>query len=652
MSSPHYFYRDAAGREIGPMPLVALAQLRQAGVLSDSTLVRAENQTEWAECRQVIAVASAPTAAPTMSPTAPIASGQSGQTVARLKKFPWVFYLTAILGFFLPFVEVSCQQHSVASVTGQVLATGGNLELANPDGGPSSQQVVKAQPEASWALGLTVAALVLALIRVTATRLLSGLSGVGGVVALVMLKSSLEKQIADQGGGAFQLNLREGFWLAAAGLVAGAILQFLLAKEGQTGSGARERMKVKSSKLSKGILATLLILAGIFAAMHWWPSPAPNAPPLPPLRPPTATQPTRLPPPAAPVVATGWRGRGGSGAVLAPIAPVATDSAGSKATRSDQILAAQSPVAAASAQTPQTQDKTANAKAAQYLNLGNAKYANGDFDGAMVDYNNAVASDPNFAAAYNNRGNTKSAKGDYDGAMADYDQALALDPKYAVAYNNRGNAKRVKGDLDGAIADCSSALALDPKYVLAYNNRGNGEFTKGENDAAIADYGKAIELAPNEPLADYNRGNARAAKGDFEGAIADYVKYLQLAPENANYDRFQLALLLRRLHRDETIAGLKKAVPGWKESWVKTVGTYLMGGLSEADFLLAAVKGDAKPAHEHLCEAYYYAGMVHLSTGDLAVARTYFAKCLDTKVVDFNEYVLARAELARLPQVN
>ena len=55
MSISNYFYCDPAGREIGPLPLPALAQLRQAGVLTDETLVRAENETAWTECRNVIA---------------------------------------------------------------------------------------------------------------------------------------------------------------------------------------------------------------------------------------------------------------------------------------------------------------------------------------------------------------------------------------------------------------------------------------------------------------------------------------------------------------------------------------------------------------------------------------------------------------------
>ena len=55
MNILNYFYRDSAGREIGPLPLSDLAQLRKAGVLTDATPVRGEKDTVWTVCSNVIA---------------------------------------------------------------------------------------------------------------------------------------------------------------------------------------------------------------------------------------------------------------------------------------------------------------------------------------------------------------------------------------------------------------------------------------------------------------------------------------------------------------------------------------------------------------------------------------------------------------------
>jgi Flp pilus assembly protein TadD len=66
------------------------------------------------------------------------------------------------------------------------------------------------------------------------------------------------------------------------------------------------------------------------------------------------------------------------------------------------------------------------------------------------------------AKALNNRGVLKSGDGDSQGAIADFDAALALDPDYAAAVYNRGQAWRRAGDAARADADFSRALRLDP----------------------------------------------------------------------------------------------------------------------------------------------------------------------------------------------
>ena len=72
---------------------------------------------------------------------------------------------------------------------------------------------------------------------------------------------------------------------------------------------------------------------------------------------------------------------------------------------------------------------SANAADNPFIKSGNAKYLQGDYDGAIADYSRAIELDPDDAAAYYNRGNAKSELDDYHGAIADYSRAIELDPE-------------------------------------------------------------------------------------------------------------------------------------------------------------------------------------------------------------------------------
>ena len=74
----------------------------------------------------------------------------------------------------------------------------------------------------------------------------------------------------------------------------------------------------------------------------------------------------------------------------------------------------------------------------------------------------AMRHDPDHPQAWLEPGDLKARQGQYEGAIADYDQAIRLDPRNAGAYGNRSLAKSELGRQDEALEDLDQARRLDP----------------------------------------------------------------------------------------------------------------------------------------------------------------------------------------------
>src|SRR6266446_5748881 len=259
----------------------------------------------------------------------------------------------------------------------------------------------------------------------------------------------------------------------------------------------------------------------------------------------------------------------------------------------------------------------------------------------------------NPAEDFFNSAQAKSAKGDLDGAIADCNRAIGLDSKYAKAYRNRGVAKAGKGDLDGAIADYNRAIELDSKYADAYNNRASAEQAKGDPNSAIADYNRVVELAPKYADAYNNRGLANVLLRNWADALADYRRFCELSESGQDYPRLFIWLIRARLGETEPASKelstyLDKRQKATTSDWFSKVAGHLLGKVSEADLFGAAASPDAKKDSGQHCEAWFYAGMKKLFSGDKKTAADYFHKCLATEQKDFTEFQLAQSELKAL----
>ena len=168
-----------------------------------------------------------------------------------------------------------------------------------------------------------------------------------------------------------------------------------------------------------------------------------------------------------------------------------------------------------------------------YFVRGLAYYNQRNLEAAIEDYNQAITLNPNYAYAYYNRGNAYQKQGNLEGAIEDYNQAITLNPNYASTYYNRGLAYYNQGNLEAAIEDYNQAITLNPNDASTYYNRGLAYYNQGNLGAAIEDYNQAINLNSNYAYAYYNRGNAYYNQGNLGAAIEDYNQAINLNPNYA-----------------------------------------------------------------------------------------------------------------------
>lgn len=166
-----------------------------------------------------------------------------------------------------------------------------------------------------------------------------------------------------------------------------------------------------------------------------------------------------------------------------------------------------------------------------YNNLGTSKMVLKDFEGAVEEFNKAIAIKPD-AYPYLSRGVSKINLNDLKGAIEDLSIGIMAAPNDYKAYDSRANAYVKSGDMKNALKDYDIVLKLKPDLVYAYNNRGIIKFNLSDYEGAILDYQKAIEFDPTFEGAYSNLGSAKGMIKDYVGSIDAFSMVIKLNNNN------------------------------------------------------------------------------------------------------------------------
>src|SRR6185436_10652032 len=220
--------------------------------------------------------------------------------------------------------------------------------------------------------------------------------------------------------------------------------------------------------------------------------------------------------------------------------------------------------------------------------------------GAMQDFQNALAKDPNYSPAYAGLGlayllkylenrdkqlvdtafsNAKQAvdlngqladnrvtlgrvlveKGEYDKAEVELKQALNLDPLNAGAHRGLGDLERGKKKWAEAEALYKKAIELRPSDWDLRLALGNFYFRQSRYAEAEQAFAEVTRLVPDCYLGYRNLGVAYHMQGRFADAAAEYQKALQIKPSAITYSNLGTSLFFQGLYQQSVVA-MKKAV--------------------------------------------------------------------------------------------
>lgn len=147
------------------------------------------------------------------------------------------------------------------------------------------------------------------------------------------------------------------------------------------------------------------------------------------------------------------------------------------------------------------------------------------YDRAAVEFRKAIAISPTFAAARNNLGVCLYKRGQFDAALKEFEQVIASGtPHAAGGALNAGAALVGKGELDGALAKSQAAQTAKADYAEAFFNIGWVQDERGEFSKAVSAYRSALSIRPRYVKAKIALGVALAKDKQFDDALETLEK--------------------------------------------------------------------------------------------------------------------------------
>ena len=159
-------------------------------------------------------------------------------------------------------------------------------------------------------------------------------------------------------------------------------------------------------------------------------------------------------------------------------------------------------------------------RAEAQVQAGTKNMLPGKYEQAIVQFNQALATDPNSWNAYYQRAIAEQNLDSIDAALADFQAALQINPNLFEAHVSLAGIYSDRGDHRHAIEELTKVIAQRPT-VDGYYRRGLAHQELGEHQEAIDDFNWIIDATRDAPLVYWARAKSKRALGDLDGAAED-----------------------------------------------------------------------------------------------------------------------------------
>lgn len=178
--------------------------------------------------------------------------------------------------------------------------------------------------------------------------------------------------------------------------------------------------------------------------------------------------------------------------------------------------------------------KYANSLTAWAFNRrGQLKAEAGQDKPAILDFDDAIRTDPTCWRAAHNRGVLLAQAGQFEKAFDDFSRTMQLNPNFAKAFSNRAALFMLANNLNAALQDYDRAIELDADLAVAHRGCGRVCQLLGRVDDAVAHYDAAVQLAPTDAYAAACRADLLTDIGRYSDALAEYDRALTIDPKSS-----------------------------------------------------------------------------------------------------------------------